>query len=139
VAAAILGVMSREHVELVQRALEAMRQGNVEALGEICADDMLFVPGRSALQGDYVGLAGLRKWFADTAETFEVFTATWDEIHDAGEQVVAIGQVTVRPHAGGPEASIPAAFVVTFENGKITRAEDLRDRTTALTSVGLPA
>jgi ketosteroid isomerase-like protein len=115
-----------------------MRDGNVDALTGMCTDDVLFLPGRSALQGEYVGPAGLRAWFADTAETFEVFTATWDEMLDAGEQVVSIGQVKVRPRGGGPEANIPAAFVVSFQYGKIARAEDLRDRNAALAFVGLP-
>ena len=135
---AILGAVPSEHVEVVQRAANAMQRGDVDALMEVCTDDVLFLPGRSALQGGYVGAAGFRKWFADNAETFEVFTSTWTEIVEAGEQVVIIGQVTIRPR-GGPEASIPAAFVFTFENGNIARAEDLRDRSAALASVGLSA
>jgi ketosteroid isomerase-like protein len=131
--------VSSEDVELVQQALAAMRDGNVDAVIGMCTDDVLFLPGRSALQGGYVGPAGLRKWFADNAETFEVFSATWNEMLDAGEHVVGIGQVTVRPRGGGPEANVPAAFVVSFRNRKIARAEDLRERDAALASVGLPA
>ena len=113
-----------------------MQRGDVEALMEVCTVDVVFLPGRSALQGGYVGPVGFRKWFADNAETFELFTSTWTETFEAGEQVVIIGHVTIRPRSG-PEASIPAAFVLTFENGKIARAEDLRDRSAALASVGL--
>jgi ketosteroid isomerase-like protein len=131
--------VASEHVELVQRVLSAMRDGDVDAVVGMCTDDVLFLPGRSALQGDYVGPTGLRKWFADNAETFEVFSATWNEMFDAGEQVVSIGQLTVRPRGGGPEANVPAAFVVSFRDGKIARAEDLRDREAALASVGLQA
>jgi ketosteroid isomerase-like protein len=129
--------MRSERVELIQRAADALRVGDVEALIGMCTDDVLFLPGRSALHGGYVGPAGLREWFADNAETFEVFTATWNEMIDAGEHVVMVGEVTVRPRGGGPEATVPAAFVCTFENGKIARAEDLRDRSAALASIGL--
>ncbi|MEA2425114.1 MAG: hypothetical protein QOH13_1524, partial [Thermoleophilaceae bacterium] len=111
----------------------------VEALMGICTDDVVFLPGRSALHGDYIGAAGFRKWFADNAETFDVFTAAWEETYDAGDRVVNIGQLTVRPRGGGPEATVPAAFVVTFENGKIARAEDFRDRSAAHAFLGLPA
>jgi ketosteroid isomerase-like protein len=131
--------MSSEHVELVQRAAEAMRREDVEAVIGMCTDEVVFLPGRSAIHGGYTGPAGLRKYFADNAETFEVFTASWHETLEAGEQVVMIGHVTVRPLGGGPEATVPAAFVITFENGKIARAEDLRDRSAALASVELPA
>jgi ketosteroid isomerase-like protein len=89
--AVILGLVSSERVELVQRAL----------------------------LGGYRGPAGVRKSFADNAETYELFTVTSDETYDAGEQVVAIGRVTVRPLGRGPEATPSAAFVFTFEHGKI--------------------
>jgi ketosteroid isomerase-like protein len=131
--------VSSEHVELVQRADEAMRRGDVEGLIAMCTHDVVVLPARSALTGGYSGAAGLRKFFVDTADTFEVFTTSWDETFDNGEQVVLIGHVTARPRGGGPEATVPAAMVVTLENGKIARVEDLRDRAAALTSVGLPA
>jgi ketosteroid isomerase-like protein len=131
--------MSAEHVELVQRADDAMRRADVEALIGMCTDDVLLLPARSALHGGYSGAAGLRKFFVDNAETFELFTTTWDETFDAGEQVVMIGHVTARPLGGGPETTVPAAMVVTLEHGKIGRVEDLRDRSVALASVGLPA
>ena len=131
--------MPSEHVELVQRAVEAVRQGDADALIGLCTDDVLLLPGRSALLGDYRGPEGVRKFFADNAETYELFTVTSDETHDTGEHVVAIGRVTVRPRAGGPEATAPTAFVFTFEHGKIARAEDLRHRSAALASVGLSA
>ena len=105
----------------------------------MCTDDVLLLPARSALTGGYSGAAGLRKFFADNAETFELFTTTWDETYDAGEQVVMIGHVTARPLGGGPETTVPAAMVVTVEDGKISRVEDLRHRSAALASVGLPA
>jgi ketosteroid isomerase-like protein len=131
--------MSSEHVELVQRADEAMRRGDVEALIGMCTADVLVLPARSALHGGYSGAAGVRKFFVDNAETFEVFTTTWDETFETGEQVVMIGRVTARPLGGGPEATVPAAMVVTLEHGKIARVEDLRHRSVALESVGLPA
>lgn len=129
--------MSSENVEIVKKAAAAIERGDVEAIFELGTEDALYLPGRSALQGGYVGRAGMRKWLADTAETFEYYAADWTEFHDAGDKVVMIGTVTVRPRGGGPEARIPGAFVFTFEDGKIVRAEDLRDRTAALESVGL--
>jgi ketosteroid isomerase-like protein len=131
--------MSSEHIEIVRRAEEAVRRGDAEALIGLCTDDVVLLPGRSALHGGYSGPAGVRKFFADNAETFEHFTVTSDEAYEAGGHVVAIGQVTSRARGGGPELTSPAAFVFTFENGKIARAEDLRDRAAALASVGLPA
>jgi ketosteroid isomerase-like protein len=130
-------VVSSEHVELVRRAEDAVRRGDAEALIGLCTGDVLLLPGRSALLGGYRGPEGVRKFFADNAETYDFFSVTSDETYEAGEQVVAIGRVTVRPRAGGPLATAPAAFVFTFAEGKIARAEDLRHRSAALASVGL--
>src|SRR4051794_8056510 len=78
----ILGRVPSDNVELVQRAAEALMRGDVEGVMEVCTADVLWLPGRSALQGGYTGASGMQKWLADNVETFEVFTATWNETFD---------------------------------------------------------
>src|SRR4051794_10968903 len=95
--------MSPEYVEIVREHVDAFNRADVEALMAICSDDVLFLPGRSALQGGYRGEEGLRSFFADNADTFEVITVRLDEFHDAGDRVVATGQVRIRPLGGGPD------------------------------------
>ena len=131
--------MSDRNVETVRRALDAFNRADVETLMKDCAEDFLFLPARSALDGGYRGEAGLRRYFEDNAETFEVFTVRLDEVHGAGDRVVAIGSLRVRPLGGGPEAEIPTAFVYTFEAGRVVRGEDFRERDAALRAAGLDA
>jgi uncharacterized protein len=131
--------MSDRNVEAVRRSLDAFNRADVEALMEDCTEDFLFLPARSALYGGYRGEAGLRRFFEDNAETFEVFTARFDEIHAAGDRVVAIGSVRIRPLGDGPEAEIPTAMVYTFEAGKAVRGEDFREREAALRAAGFDA
>ena len=131
--------MSDRNVETVQRSLNAFNRADVEALMEVCTEDFLFLPARSALHGGYRGEAGLRRFFEDNAETFEVFTVRIDEIHGAGDRVVAIGSLRVRPLGGGPEADISTAMVYTFEAGRVVRGEDFRERDAALRAAGLDA
>jgi hypothetical protein len=45
--------------------------------------------------------------------------------------------VLMRPLGGGPETDIPAAVVYTFEDGKMARVEDFRERDRALEAIGL--
>jgi ketosteroid isomerase-like protein len=129
--------VSREYVAIVRDHVDAFNRADVEALMAICSDDVLFLPGRSALQGGYRGEEGLRSFFADNADTFELIMVHLDEFHDAGDRVVGIGQVRIRPLGGGPETEIPAGIVYSFDGGKIVRVEDLRDRAAALSAVGL--
>src|SRR4051794_26577040 len=75
--------MSDRNVETVRRSLNAFNRADVEALMEVCTKDFLFLPARTALNSGYRGEAGLRRYFEDNAETFEVFTVRLDEIHGA--------------------------------------------------------
>jgi ketosteroid isomerase-like protein len=84
------------NVELVRRGLDAFNRADVDALMELCSDDVVFLPARSALYGGYRGEEGLRRFFADNADTFEVFSVHYDEIHAAGDQLVAIGSLRLR-------------------------------------------
>ena len=129
--------MSQEYVEIVREHVDAFNRADVAALMAICSDDVLFLPGRSALQGAYRGEEGLRSFFADNADTFERIAVRLDEFHDAGDRVVGIGHVQIRPLGGGPDTEIPNAVVYSFDGGKIVRVEDLRDRAAALQAVGL--
>jgi ketosteroid isomerase-like protein len=53
----------------VRRSLNAFNRADVEALMEVCTEDVPFLPARSALDGGYRGEAGLRRYFEDNAET----------------------------------------------------------------------
>ena len=129
--------MSAENVEVVRRAADAFNRGDVDALMADAVDDFLFLPGRSALHGGYRGEAGLRKFFADNEETYEVFTMRIDEIREVGDQVVQIGIVHLRARGGGLDTEGPLAAVVTLRAGKMVKVEDFRERSAALAAVGL--
>lgn len=58
-------------------------------------------------------------------------------MRDLGDRVLALGTVHIRCRGGGVDITIPAAAVVTFEGGKMTRWEDFRYRALAREAVGL--
>ena len=51
--------------------------------------------------------------------------------------MLAIGTVHIRGRGGGVDMEYSAAAVATFEDGKMTRWEDFRERALALEAVGL--
>jgi hypothetical protein len=64
-----------------------------------------------------------------------VFEPEFGEVRDLGDRVLATG--TIRIRARGSETDIPTAGIATFEQGKLTRWEDFRDRRLALEAAGL--
>jgi ketosteroid isomerase-like protein len=129
--------MSRANVEAWRRGIEALNRGDVDDMLRLAAEEVVFLPARSAVEGGYHGHDGLRRFLADNAENFEVFQVDLHEVRDLGDRVLAIGTIRIRGRRGGVETDIPMAGVATYQDGKMTRWEDFRERRGALDAVGL--
>ena len=79
----------------------------------------------------------MRRFMADTAESFELFEPEWHELRDLGDRVLAFGTIHIRARGSGVDTEIPSAGIATYEDGKLTRWEDFRDRRLALEAAGL--
>jgi ketosteroid isomerase-like protein len=119
--------MPSRNVELLQEGIAALNRGNVEAALAVLGEDVVLIPQRSATEGAYRGHSGVRSWFADTAETFEMFRWDIDELRDLGDRVLAIGKVHIRARGSGIETDITSAGIATFREGKMVRWEDFGD------------
>jgi uncharacterized protein len=129
--------MSQENVEIVRRQADAVNRRDVDAVLSDMDPEIEFIPRRAAVQGTYHGHKGIRDFFADTFETFDLFEATNEEIHDLGDRIVSIGKLRIRGKGGGVEVTVPTAIVLALRNGKIVRFEDFSERSRALEAVGL--
>jgi len=129
--------MSQANVDAFLTAIDASNRGEPESALVFVSEDVVFLPARSAVEGGYLGHDGVRRFWADNAENFEVFEAEFTDVRDLGDRVLAIGTVHVRGRGGGVDITIPTAAVATFEDGRMTRWEDFRDRALALEAVGL--
>ena len=99
--------------------------------------DVEFIPRRAPVQGSFRGHKGIREFFADNAESFDVFHVTTDEVRDHGDHVVGIGTLRIRGKGSGAEAVVPTAVVLTFVQGKVVRFEEFGERARALEAAGL--
>lgn len=133
----ILTAMSSENTDAFRRLCEAMNRGDLDGALRESAADVVFVPARSALQGEYRGHEGLRKFWADNDENFDLFRVDFDDVRDRGDRVVALGSIHVRARAGGVETDIPFAGVASFRAGKLASWRDYRDPRLALEAAGL--
>ena len=86
------------------------------------------------MQGAFHGHEGMRRFFADNEENFDLFHATYPEIRRIdGDRMVALGSVRTRGKSSGVETEVPSAVVLDFRDGKVVRFEDLGDESMAMT------
>jgi ketosteroid isomerase-like protein len=129
--------MSRVNLRVFEEALDALTRGDIEAFLRHVDEDIVWIAARSAVEGAYRGHDGLRRFFADNDDNFEVFEPDFRELRDLGERILAVGTIHIRARGSTVETDIPVAGVFTFSRGKLVRWEDFRERRLALEAVGL--
>jgi ketosteroid isomerase-like protein len=103
------------------------------------APDVEWIADRSDMgRVTYRGPDGVRKSFEELYEGFDRLRFEADKLLEAGDQVVALGQMYARGRSTGFEAQIPLALVYTVgRDGKLIRYESFRNTEEALEAVGL--
>ena len=81
--------------------------------------------------------AGVRRFLADTAETFELFRPAYADIRDLGDRVLAIGSIRVRGRGSGVDTDIPTAGIAEYRAGLLWRWKDYGEARLALEASGL--
>lgn len=79
----------------------------------------------------------MRRFVDDTADMFELFRATYPDIRDLGDIVLAIGSIRMRAKVSGVETDVPSAVVAEFRDGLVWRFKDYGDKRSALHAVGV--
>jgi len=130
--------MSEENVDAFRRGAEAANRGDVDAAVDECHSEVVLEPRRAATEGAYVGHSGIRRFFADTATTFELFQVDYTDVRDiGGNRVLAIGTIRVRGAGSGVETDIPTAVIVEYRDGLTSRFKDYGETKLALEAAGL--
>jgi ketosteroid isomerase-like protein len=131
--------VSAENVELIRRGYEVFVNTG-EPLGENLADD--FVWDMSTFRGwpeqqTYEGLEGMRQFVDDWVGAWEDWRLEVEELHDAGDDVVAILRQSGRSKATGLPVDMHFAQVWTIRDGKQTHMRMFREPEEAFRAVGL--
>ena len=126
-----------ENMRVFEKAMLAASRGDIEAFLRHVDEDIVWIAARSAVEGAYHGHDGLRKFFADNDESFDVFEPDFREVRDLGDRILAVGSIHIRARGSTVETDIPVAGIFTFRRGKLLRWEDFRERRLALEAVGL--
>ena len=133
--------MSESNVEIVRSAFDAIRRRDLDALLALYDPEIEFLPltGTHVERGGYAGHAGVLSYFDEVAEIWEEMRPYADSTRAVGDHVVVLGGCAVRGITSGVESDDPMAWVITVQDGKITRHRAFSTAGEALKAVGLAA
>ena len=98
--------MSQENVESMREAIEAMNRRDIEGVLRLWIQGPVSAPARS-VEGNFVGIDGVRGWFADLVETFDAWQIHCPDIRDLGDRVLALGTIKATGAESGVETELP--------------------------------
>jgi ketosteroid isomerase-like protein len=129
--------VSSENVEAVRRICEPWARGDFSS-AEWADEEIVFHSPRGLRAGEYRGLAGMARAWADWLRTMADFRVEVLEYFDAGDQVVIINRFKGTGRASGvPMSEIPGAARFRFRDGKVVELEVYTDRKQALREAGI--
>jgi ketosteroid isomerase-like protein len=86
--------MSRGNVDLALRLYELFNRRDLDAILALMHDEVEIEPRLGALEGEYRGHEGVRRWWSNLLDFLPDYTAEIEELHDLGD--VALGRIRGR-------------------------------------------
>ena len=129
--------MPQENVDRMRASIEAMNRRDIEGVLRLLDPEVRFEHRLAALQGSFVGLDGVRGWFADLLEHFDTWQIDCPDIRDLDDRLLALGTIRATGKESGVETELPFTVVARIQDGLITDFTDYGDRDKALEAAGL--
>ena len=130
--------MSRENLEAVRQALEAVQRGDLEAAAESMDASAEIHDFDIPDGGIYHGRKGFLTWNVHWGEAWEAWRIEDLELRAMGDdRVLALFRLVARGRGSGIEIDRLDAIVYQVRDAKIVRLEYFNDREQALKAVGL--
>ena len=132
--------MSQENVEVVRKAFDAFRRGDVEAVLRLAEENVAIMqaPELPGLPTERRGHAGVLAAFANWPDQWDDYAIEVREvIADPGDYVVVGTRERGRGQQSGVEVVAEATFVFTVRDEKITELRTFVHERQALEAVGL--
>ena len=115
--------MSEENVEVVRRVYEAAAHRDAPTVLELYDPEVELDATRLGVTDSdvYHGHDGLQSLFREFAETFDEIEYSYEELIDAGDQVISIVTRHARGRTSGVEVERPFTLLWTLRDGKVVR------------------
>jgi uncharacterized protein len=122
------------NVALIQDGYRAFNRGDLDAVLELFAADVVFMPLPDSMMGaTFHGHDGFRKMIAENDEMFDWYRNDPEEIIDAGDdKVVVVVRSEARGRMSGIEVGGRLAHLWTIRDGKAIRCESFSSREAAI-------
>jgi ketosteroid isomerase-like protein len=129
--------MSRQNVELLHRALDAFNRRDLEAFLALMEADVEAVSRLVAIEGDYRGHDGIRRWWGNLLDAIPDFTIEVVEVRDLGDLTLAV--LRNRGHGAGSEIPVEQRLwhVAEWRDQKVVWWSAYETEAEALEAVGL--
>ena len=130
--------MSQENVEIVERAVAAINERDIDRYLACCTEDIELRTPWASIGGVYDGPDAIRRFFADIQDTSPDLYIGLERVRAIGaDRVLAFLHSTWSGRASGIPTANDTANVYDLVNGKIRRVRIFNDRQEALEAVGL--
>jgi ketosteroid isomerase-like protein len=130
--------MSEENVKIALASADGWNRGDDEAWLAPWDEEAEFVPLRAQLEGEsYSGHDGLLRFRTELTQDFEEVRLEFEEMRDAGDQVVGIGRFRARGRASGVDINVPLGVLTRVRRGKIVYMRFFTEPADALEAAGL--
>ena len=116
--------MSQENVDQFLESFEAFNRGDIERWLETYHPDAIVELQNVELEGEYSGHDGLRRFFAEFAESFEMFEVHYSDIRDLGDRVLGLGTLRTTGRGSRIENDGPVAILASYRDGLCTHLKD---------------
>jgi ketosteroid isomerase-like protein len=130
--------MSQENVEVVERAVAAVNERDIDRYLACCTADIELRTPLEPVGGVYDGPDAIRRFFADIQDTSPDFHIDFERLEAIGaDRVLAFLRTTASGRASGISTAAETTNVYDLVNGKIRRVRIFLDRQEALEAVRL--
>lgn len=128
--------MSQENVKVVERAIAAINERDVEGYLALCTADVELVSPVASLEGTGRGADGVRHYFSMMDDATSSFRLDVERVEGVGDdRVLAFTRIS-GVSAGGVPFAQPTASLYVVGDGKISCVQVFLDRQEALEAVG---
>jgi ketosteroid isomerase-like protein len=137
--------MSKENVEIVRRVYDAAAGRDAATVLALYDPEVELDASRLGIVGSavpggglYRGHDGLRSLFREWHEAWGSIEYSYEELIDAGEQVISVVERHARGRASGAEVERAFSLLWTVRDGKVIRLVWFLSRAEALEAAGVP-
>jgi ketosteroid isomerase-like protein len=100
--------MSQDNVELTRAAVEAVNRRDLASFLALMHADVEVGSRQAAIEGEYRGHEGLRRWWGDLFDAFPDYAVELEEVRDLGD--VTVVHIHARSHSAHSDAPFADRF-----------------------------